>query len=60
MIGRDAAQGIAAVLMGATGIAGAFAGANGYTLPAIIAGGLMIAAGAMLVTTTIAERKQAE
>jgi hypothetical protein len=60
MIERDAAQGIGAVFMGATGIAGALAGAHGYVLPAMIAGGCLIAAGAMLVTSAIGnkERKQ--
>jgi hypothetical protein len=42
-----------AVFMGLTGIAGALAGAHGYVLPAMIAGGCLIAAGALLVTSAI-------
>jgi len=57
---RDAFQGIGAVFMGLGAIGGTLAGAYGYVLPGIIAGGLLIAAGGMLVVTAITNRKRKE
>jgi len=48
MISADGAKAFAAIFAGLAAIAAAAAAANGYTLPAIIAGGCLIVAGVAL------------
>jgi hypothetical protein len=50
-------QGFAAIYAGATAIAAAIGASYGYTLPAVIGGGILMCAGVMLIATAITAKK---